>query len=79
MMIKGGMYRALDPYIQKIAKQEGLKVKAINAEQDDDKKMKLFRDFMGISDEVEFHWSTPFFAEYVQGRRLLVYTCSHIE
>lgn len=66
IMINGGMYLASDPYIQKIAKQEAAKVKAINAEQDDARKMRLLRDFMGLSDDIDFYWVTPFFAEYVR-------------
>jgi hypothetical protein len=66
IMVNGGMYLASDPYIQKIAKQESAKVKAINAEEDDAKKIRLLRDFMGLSDDVDFYWITPLFAEYVR-------------
>ena len=64
-MIRGGMYHAVDPYVQKIARQEGAKVRAINAEADDEKRMALLRQFMGIGKEIEFIWTGPFFAEYV--------------
>lgn len=63
-MIRGGMYHAVDPYVQKIARQEGAKVRAINAEADDEKRMELLRQFMGIGEEIEFIWTGPFFAEY---------------
>ena len=67
-MIRGGMYHASDPYVQKIARQEGTKVRAINAEEDDEKRMELLRQFMGIGKEIEFIWTGPFFAEYVSVR-----------
>merc|ERR1712093_220252 len=63
-MIRGEMYSYADPYIQKVAGEEAAKVKAINAETDEAKRMRLFRDFMGLSDDVDFYWVTPFFAEY---------------
>lgn len=67
-MIRGGMYLASDPYIQKIAAQESAKVKAINVEQDEAKRMQLLRDFMGIAQDIDFYWIGPLFAEYVRGR-----------
>ena len=67
-MIRGGMYHASDPYVQKIARQEGAKVRAINAEADDEKRMELLRQFMGLGKEIEFIWTGPFFAEYVSIR-----------
>lgn len=76
-MIRGGMYIAVDPYVQKIARQEGAKVRAINAETDDEKRMELLRQFMGIGKEIEFIWTGPFFAEYVS-KTLSLYDAGRI-
>lgn len=73
-MIRGEMYSAGDLYIQKIAGQEAAKVRAINAETDDKKRMRLLRDFMGIGDEVDFYWIGPLFAEYV-GAEVSLHQC----
>lgn len=65
-MIRGQDYVYSDLFIQKMAKQEGAKVKAINKAEDEETKMRLLRDFMRIGDEVDFSWSMPLFAEYVR-------------
>jgi hypothetical protein len=79
LMVKGGMYQASDPYVQKIAQQESAKVKAINAEQDDKKRDALLRDFMGLSQDVEFYWMMPIFAEYVSSKSyVLIFTIHYL-
>lgn len=69
-MVRGGMYSAADPYVQRIAGIESAKVRAINDERDSAKRDKMLRDFMGIGPEVDFYWVMPFFAEYVRAVHL---------
>ncbi|CUA69708.1 hypothetical protein RSOLAG22IIIB_14092 [Rhizoctonia solani] len=63
-MIAGKPYLASDPYVQKIAREQGRKVKELNAEQDDEKREVLLRRLLNCKEDAEVGILMPFFCEY---------------
>ncbi|CEL59910.1 Nodulation protein L OS=Rhizobium meliloti (strain 1021) GN=nodL PE=3 SV=1 [Rhizoctonia solani AG-1 IB] len=63
-MIAGRPYLASDPYVQKIAGEQGRKVKELNAEQDDEKREVLLRKLLKCKEDAQVAIVMPFFCEY---------------
>ncbi|KAH7338357.1 hypothetical protein B0J17DRAFT_662221 [Rhizoctonia solani] len=63
-MIAGRPYLASDPYVQKVAGEQGRRVKELNAEQDDEKREVLLRGLLNCRDDSQVAIVMPFFCEY---------------
>ncbi|KAF8714513.1 Maltose acetyltransferase, partial [Rhizoctonia solani] len=63
-MIAGRPYLASDPYIQRIAGEQGRKVRELNAEQDDKKREALLRQLLKCKEDAQVAIVMPFFCEY---------------
>ncbi|ELU38875.1 Hexapep domain-containing protein [Rhizoctonia solani AG-1 IA] len=63
-MIAGRPYLASDPYIQRIAGEQGRKVRELNAEQDDEKREVLLRQLLKCKEDAQVAIVMPFFCEY---------------
>ncbi|CAE7138682.1 unnamed protein product [Rhizoctonia solani] len=63
-MISGNPYVASDPYVQKVAGEQGQKVRELNAEQDDEKRGVLLRRLLNCKEDAEVAIVMPFFCEY---------------
>ena len=63
-MIKGELYRYTDPYISKVARVESAKIRRINKEDDDDKRLAMVRDFLNLPADIDINVVPPFWAEY---------------
>ncbi|GAB1521131.1 hypothetical protein RhiTH_004222 [Rhizoctonia solani] len=63
-MIAGRSYLASDPYIQRIAGEQGRKVRELNAEQDDKKREALLRQLLKCKEDAQVAIVMPFFCEY---------------
>ncbi|CAE6339823.1 unnamed protein product [Rhizoctonia solani] len=63
-MISGKPYLASDPYVQKVAREQGKKVKELNVEQDDEKREVLLRSLLTCKEGAQLAIVMPFFCEY---------------
>jgi hypothetical protein len=69
-MIAGQPYWGGHPYVQKIATEQGKKVKELNAEQDDGKRKTLLRNLLKCKDDAHVAIMVPFFCEYVSPQKV---------